>query len=255
MKNLSNVQAINKTAIVCIACILLLTVSSPTNAIAKKHSVTLNTVFQGIWGITLAKYNGRLDVVFGLVVSGRPSRILGVESMVGLFINTIPVRVRFEETTTFKDLLHKIQEEAVNSLPYHYSLLADIQSRSPLKQDLIDHVLIFENLPLPERIDGLMENSKRNNKGVNLEISKVETVEQARQALDGGADILLLDNMSTDDMSAVVEMTQGRALLEASGGVTLDTVRAIAETGVDRISVGALTHSVKALDISLEIEI
>ena len=84
---------------------------------------------------------------------------------------------------------------------------------------------------------------------------EVETIEQAKQALGAGADILLLDNMSAQDMRSVVEMTQGKAVFEASGGVTLETVRAIAETGVDRISVGALTHSVKALDISLEIKV
>ncbi|MCL0036623.1 nicotinate-nucleotide diphosphorylase (carboxylating), partial [Dehalococcoidia bacterium] len=67
-----------------------------------------------------------------------------------------------------------------------------------------------------------------------------------------GADILLLDNMRTTDMRRVVELVNGRALTEASGGITLDNVRAVAETGVDFISIGALTHSVKALDISLE---
>ncbi|MFC1951236.1 carboxylating nicotinate-nucleotide diphosphorylase [Chloroflexota bacterium] len=90
--------------------------------------------------------------------------------------------------------------------------------------------------------------------GVAVEV-EVETVEQAKQALDTGADILLLDNMSVQKMRAVVNIAKGKAVLEASGGVTLDTVRAIAETGVDRISVGALTHSVKALDISLEIKV
>jgi len=90
--------------------------------------------------------------------------------------------------------------------------------------------------------------------GATVEV-EVETVEQAKQALDGRADILLLDNMSVHDMRAVVEMAQGKAILEASGGVTLETVHGIAQTGVDRISVGALTHSVKALDISLEIKV
>jgi len=60
--------------------------------------------------------------------------------------------------------------------------------------------------------------------------------------------------MNLEDMKLVVELAQGRALIEASGGITLDNVRAVAETGVDLISIGALTHSVKALDISLELE-
>ncbi len=81
---------------------------------------------------------------------------------------------------------------------------------------------------------------------------EVETVEEAAEAVEAGADAVLLDNMTPDDMRRAVSIADGRALLEASGGVTLDTVRAVAETGVDLISVGALTHSVRALDISLD---
>jgi nicotinate-nucleotide pyrophosphorylase (carboxylating) len=76
----------------------------------------------------------------------------------------------------------------------------------------------------------------------------------AEEALAAGADVILLDNMSVEEMARCVRLAKGRALTEASGGVTLANVRAIAETGVDIISSGALTHSAKALDISLEIE-
>lgn len=82
---------------------------------------------------------------------------------------------------------------------------------------------------------------------------EVTSVNEAREALEAGADAILLDNMSVKDMRAVVEEARGRTLIEASGGVTLENVRAIAETGVNIISVGALTHSAPALDISLEI--
>lgn len=85
---------------------------------------------------------------------------------------------------------------------------------------------------------------------VTLQI-EVETLDELQQALDGGAKLVLLDNMSTDDMRRAVEMTAGRAELEASGGVDLTTVRAIAETGVDRISVGKLTKDVRAIDLSM----
>jgi nicotinate-nucleotide pyrophosphorylase (carboxylating) len=81
--------------------------------------------------------------------------------------------------------------------------------------------------------------------------TECSTLAEVREALDAGAPRILLDNMSTDQLREAVELTAGRAELEASGGVTLDTVRAIAETGVDFISVGALTHSAPALDISL----
>ncbi len=81
---------------------------------------------------------------------------------------------------------------------------------------------------------------------------EVETLEQVDEALEAGADLLLLDNMDLDTLRRAVERCRGRALTEASGGVNETTVRAIAETGVDLISVGALTHSVTALDISLD---
>jgi nicotinate-nucleotide pyrophosphorylase (carboxylating) len=87
---------------------------------------------------------------------------------------------------------------------------------------------------------------------LSLEV-ECDTLEQVSEALAAGADAILLDNMSLDQLRGAVELTRGRARLEASGGVTLETVRAIAETGVDEISVGALTHSARSLDVSLEL--
>ena len=88
--------------------------------------------------------------------------------------------------------------------------------------------------------------------GMKIEI-EVESVEEARSAIEGGADIVLLDNMSLDEISQAARIAKGRCLTEVSGGVTLDRVAEIAATGVDLISVGALTHSVKALDIGLDV--
>jgi nicotinate-nucleotide pyrophosphorylase (carboxylating) len=82
---------------------------------------------------------------------------------------------------------------------------------------------------------------------------EVDTLEQLREALDAGAEVILLDNMSPELMRRAVEMTGGRAKLEASGGMTLEGAVAAAKAGVDRISVGALTHSAPALDLSLEV--
>ncbi len=83
---------------------------------------------------------------------------------------------------------------------------------------------------------------------------EVRTVAEALESVEAGADIIMLDNMSLEDMRRAVESIHGRALIEASGGITIDNVRAVAETGVNFISVGALTHSARALDISLELE-
>jgi nicotinate-nucleotide pyrophosphorylase (carboxylating) len=82
---------------------------------------------------------------------------------------------------------------------------------------------------------------------------EVESLEEATEAAEAGADALLLDGMSLDQMEEVVRRYTGRILIEASGGITLENVRRVAETGVDLISVGALTHSPRALDISLEV--
>ncbi len=87
---------------------------------------------------------------------------------------------------------------------------------------------------------------------VKVEI-EVDTLAQLDEALAGGADVILLDNMGLDDLREAVRITAGRALLEASGSVTLENVNAVAETGVDLISVGRLTHSAPALDIGLDI--
>jgi len=84
---------------------------------------------------------------------------------------------------------------------------------------------------------------------------EVTSLAELEQALTAGADVVLLDNMDTSTMAEAVRQTNGLALLEASGGITLATIRAIAETGVDLISVGALTHSAPALDISLEFDL
>ena len=83
---------------------------------------------------------------------------------------------------------------------------------------------------------------------------EVETLDQVREAVDAGAHIIMLDNMSVDLMREAMALIDGRAVVEASGGINMDTVRAVAETGVDLISIGALTHSVAALDISLDLE-
>ena len=80
-----------------------------------------------------------------------------------------------------------------------------------------------------------------------------ETLAEVCEALEAGADRILLDNMTVVELTDAVAVTAGKAELEASGGITLDTVRAVAETGVDFISVGALTHSARSLDVSLEL--
>lgn len=108
-----------------------------------------------------------------------------------------------------------------------------------------------QNAPLSSR--GAKRRSNLRARRTQVEV-EVRTVSEALEAVEAGADIVMLDNMNLEDMRKAVKSIHGRALIEASGGVTLDNVRAVAETGVDFISIGALTHSAKALDISLELE-
>ena len=89
---------------------------------------------------------------------------------------------------------------------------------------------------------------------IRIEV-ECDTLEQVREAVEAGADIILFDNMTPEQMREGVAICKGRALTEASGGITIDTVREVAETGVDLLSTGAVTHSVAALDISLEVRV
>ncbi len=122
--------------------------------LAIRNRVTLNTTVQTLWGILLARYNGVEDVVFAATVSGRPPEIKGIEEMVGLFINAIPVRVRPRSDRSFSDLLQTVQEEAGAGKGHHYFSLAEIQAQSDLKQNLLDHILVFENFPFESRDKG-----------------------------------------------------------------------------------------------------
>jgi len=89
--------------------------------------------------------------------------------------------------------------------------------------------------------------------GIKVEV-ECDTLDQVKAAMDAGADVIMLDNMPLVDLREAVKLVDGRAVTEASGGVTLENVRRIAETGVDWISVGALTHSAPALDLALDFD-
>jgi nicotinate-nucleotide pyrophosphorylase (carboxylating) len=118
---------------------------------------------------------------------------------------------------------------------------------------LDDGILIKDNhLRLAGGVRAAVERLRATGTDLPIEV-EAETIDDVREALVAGADIVLLDNMTLEQMREAVELTGGRAKLEASGGVSLDTVRAIAETGVDFVSVGALTHSAPALDVSMEV--
>lgn len=116
---------------------------------------------------------------------------------------------------------------------------------------LYDGILIKENhIAAAGSVGAAVRAARALGTGLAVEV-EVEDLDQVREALDAGADILLLDNFSRAELEAAVALTAGRAKLEASGGVSLETVRAIAATGVDFVSVGGLTKDVHALDLSM----
>ena len=122
------------------------------------------------------------------------------------------------------------------------------------RMDLSTAILIKDNHL--RALDGDLELAIRRTRDLAPRGTKVEVecdrIAQVRAAIDAGADIVLLDNMKVDDIRRCVELVDGRVIVEASGGVNLTNVRAIAKTGVDWISVGALTHSAPALDLALD---
>ncbi len=117
---------------------------------------------------------------------------------------------------------------------------------------LYDGVLIKDNhIKVAGGVKKSVELAKKAHHLLKIEV-EVKSLDELKEALNAGADVIMLDNMSIPDMKEAVKIARGKALLEASGNVNLENIRSIAETGVDIISIGALTHSVMAVDISMK---
>jgi len=144
-----------------------------TNALVRvsaSQGITLSTLFQTAWGTVLAKYNDTNDVVFGVVVSGRPSDVSSIESTVGAFIMTVPCRVNLEPCASFVNVSKRLQNTSLASEPHQWLSLAAIQANSPLQSNLLDHILVFENYPLDKN---LLQNPLS-----GIEIDSIGAVEQ-----------------------------------------------------------------------------
>ncbi|NEO30633.1 MAG: amino acid adenylation domain-containing protein [Symploca sp. SIO3C6] len=117
---------------------------------ARQHRLTLNNLVQATWGLLLSRYSQETDVVFGATVSGRPPSIVGIESMVGLFINTLPMRIKVSADTPVLTLLKDLQLQQIESEQYSYSSLIEIQGWSdvPRGTSLFESIVVFENLPV-----------------------------------------------------------------------------------------------------------
>ncbi|MEY2244025.1 amino acid adenylation domain-containing protein, partial [Streptomyces sp. BF23-18] len=120
---------------------------------AAELGVTLNTLVQGAWAVLLAHLTGHSDIVFGATVSGRPPAVKDVDDMVGLFINTIPVRVRCEGQDSFADLVTALQDRQAALLDHHQHSLAEIQQATGLSA-LFDTMVVFESYPIDREAIG-----------------------------------------------------------------------------------------------------
>ncbi|MDE2470957.1 MAG: methyltransferase, partial [Bradyrhizobium sp.] len=119
------------------------------DAFARRHKTTINTVVQSAWALLLGRYCDTEDVVFGVTVSGRPTDVPDVERIIGLFINTLPLRVRVEPGALVSDLLQQVQRRQTELFDFQYSPLAQVQqwSKLPLGTPLFDSIIAFENYP------------------------------------------------------------------------------------------------------------
>ena len=119
-------------------------------ALAAENGATLSVLLQAVWGLVLGRWCGRHDVVFGLTVSGRTVATAGVERLVGMFINTVAVRVRWDADDNIAALLRRLQRQADDGIEHHGTPLADIQAASACPHGLLDHVFVLENYPSPD---------------------------------------------------------------------------------------------------------
>ncbi len=155
----------------------------------KKHKITLAALFYTTWGILLQRYNNSSDVLFGTTVSGRSARLNGIEEMVGLFINTLPLRVKSNPGETVTDVLNQVNHMLQNREKYEASSLVDISTYSQLGngRELFDSLVVMENYPLESQL--MMENR-------NLSIDSYSMVETTHYDLTVG--IVIFDGIEID---------------------------------------------------------
>jgi nicotinate-nucleotide pyrophosphorylase (carboxylating) len=202
-------------------------------------------------GSKVAKVSGRIASILKAerVALNFLQRLSGIASETNRYVARVeglPVRIMDTRKTT--PSLRSLEKYAVR-----------VGGGASHRMNLGDGILIKDNHLAALRSQGLnikeIIAKARQNAPQLLPIEvEVRTVPEALEAVEAGADIVMLDNMNPEDMRKAVKSINGRALIEASGGITLDNVRAVAETGVNFISIGSLTHSARALDISLELE-
>lgn len=191
---------------------------------ARRQRLTLNTLVQGAWAYLLSRYSGQAEVVYGTTVNGRPAELSGSANMLGLFINTLPLRVRVTPQMPLTQWFHNIQRQQGESERYAYNSLVDIQgwSEVPRGTPLFESILVFENLPVSEsaQVDHL-----------GIAIGEVELVEHTNYPLTAvavpGAELILLLSYDTRRFAAATSqriLRHWATALESLAGETVSTV-------------------------------
>ncbi|MBE9162165.1 non-ribosomal peptide synthetase [Tychonema sp. LEGE 06208] len=141
------------------------TATAALQSAARQHQLTLNTLVQAAWALLLSRYSGEEDVVFGTVVSGRPPDLMGAESVVGLFVNPLPVRVKIDPQDVILSCLKQLQSQQVEARQYEYSPLIEVQgwSEVPRSLPLFESFVVFENYPSDASLQEKIENLKVEN--------------------------------------------------------------------------------------------
>ncbi|MNW26218.1 Linear gramicidin synthase subunit D [compost metagenome] len=224
-------------------------VSAALQQLARKHQITLNTIVQGAWAVLLSRYSRERDVVYGSVASGRPANLPGVESMVGLFINTLPVRVHVDPELTVGDYLTRLQELQADIRQYEYCPLTDVQGWSEMARgtSLFDSIVVFENYPVSQPEDGAdglfrmiggIESEEQTNYPVTVSVIPGEAIEFSisfdRSKFERDVILQMLGNLQTlleamgehpdSTLAALPTLTEAERcqVLEVSQGVQAD---------------------------------
>ncbi|MEO1348694.1 MAG: amino acid adenylation domain-containing protein [Cyanobacteria bacterium J06635_15] len=145
-------------------------------SLAQLHHLTLNTLVQGAWAMLLSRYSGELDVVYGNTVSGRPGDLVGAESIVGMFVNTLPIRVKVNPEQSLVSWLNQLQAQLLEVRQHEYSPLVEIKrwSEMPKGMPLFESIFVFENYPVNQVIQ---------EQELNLEVQSVRSVERTNYPL------------------------------------------------------------------------
>ncbi|MEO7584343.1 MAG: amino acid adenylation domain-containing protein, partial [Ferruginibacter sp.] len=157
---------------------LLLDIDSVTTThiqrFAQQNRLTVNTLIQGVWAYLLHRYTGSNRIVYGVIVSGRPDSLPGVEMRVGMFINTVPLHSMLDEGKTIVEWLKQLQDEQVSSRQYQHTPLQEIQQWTGIPGDMFDSIVVFENYPVSKLIA---------TKQWKLQVENVQLTEQTNYPL------------------------------------------------------------------------